>query len=55
MHRIEGPIRKGTHLVRLSAALYCELAVSALQLLPIRRVKTLLQAPRARSTRQAWV
>lgn len=55
MHRIEGPIRKGTDLVRLSAALYCELAVSALQLLPIRRVKTLLQAPRVRSTGQAWV
>ena len=55
MHRIEGPIRKGTDLVRLGAALYCELAVSALQLLPIRRVKTLLQAPRVRSAGQAWV
>jgi hypothetical protein len=39
MHRIEKPIRKGTELVRLSAALYRELALSALQLLPIRRVK----------------
>jgi hypothetical protein len=55
MHRVEGSIRKGTDLVRLSAALYRELAVSALQLLPIRRVKTLLQAPRVRSARQAWV
>jgi hypothetical protein len=42
MHRIEKPIRKGTELVRLSAALYRELALSALQLLPIRRVKALL-------------
>ena len=42
MHRIEGPIRKGTELVRLSAALYRELALSALKLLPIRRVKALL-------------
>jgi hypothetical protein len=39
MHRVEKPIRKGTELVRLSAALYRELALSALQLLPIRRVK----------------
>ena len=42
MHRVEGSIRKGADLVRLSAALYRELALSALQLLPIRRVKTLL-------------
>lgn len=55
MHRVEGPIRKGTDLVRLGAALYCELAISALHLLPIRRVKTLLQAPRVRSAGKAWV
>jgi hypothetical protein len=42
MHRIEKPIRKGTELVRLSAALYRELALSAIQLLPIRRMKALL-------------
>ena len=42
MHRIEGTIRKGTELVRLSAALYRELTLSALQLLPIRRVKALI-------------
>lgn len=42
MHRVEGSIRKGTDLVKLGAALYRELALSALQLLPIRRVKTLL-------------
>jgi hypothetical protein len=42
MHRIQAPLRKGTELVKLSAALYRELALSALQLLPIRRVKTLL-------------
>jgi len=42
MHRVEGPIRKGTELLRLSAALYRELALSALQLLPIRRLKALL-------------
>jgi hypothetical protein len=41
MHRVQTPIRKGTELVKLSAALYRELAVSALQLLPIRRVKAL--------------
>jgi hypothetical protein len=41
MHRVERPIRKGTELVRLSAALYRELALSALQLLPIQRVKAL--------------
>jgi hypothetical protein len=41
-HPIEGPIRKDTELVRLSAALYRELALSALKLLPIRRVKALL-------------
>jgi hypothetical protein len=41
MHRVQIPIRKGTELVKLSAALYRELAVSALQLLPIRRVKSL--------------
>jgi hypothetical protein len=45
MHRVERPIRKGAELAKLSAALYRELAFSALQLLPIRRVKTLLQAP----------
>lgn len=42
MHRVEGSIRKGTELVRLSVALYRELALSALQLVPIRRVKALL-------------
>jgi hypothetical protein len=42
MHRIEEPICRGTELVRLSAALYSELAISGLQLLPIRRAKTLL-------------
>jgi hypothetical protein len=42
MHRVEGPIRWGTALVRLSAALYREIALSALQLLPIRRVRALL-------------
>ena len=42
MHRIEKPIRKGTELIRLSAALYRELALSALRLVPIRRVKALL-------------
>jgi hypothetical protein len=41
MHRVEGSIRRGTALVRLSAALYRELALSALQLLQIRRVKAL--------------
>ena len=55
MHRVQKPIRKGTELVKLSAALYRELAFSALQLLPIRRVKTLLPAPRARSAKQAWI
>ena len=55
MDRVERQIRKGTDLVKLSATLYCELAVSALQLLPIRRVKTLRQTPRVRSTNQAWV
>ena len=42
MHRVEGSIRKGTELLRLSAAFYRELALSALQLVPIRRVKALL-------------
>jgi hypothetical protein len=42
MHRVEESIRKGTELVRLSVALYRELALSALQLVPIRRVKALL-------------
>ena len=42
MHRIQTPIRKGADLVKLSAALYRELAISAIQLLPIRRVKALL-------------
>ena len=42
MHRVERPIRKSTELVRLSAALYRELVLSALQLIPIRRVKTLI-------------
>jgi hypothetical protein len=55
MDRVERQIRRGTELVRLSAALYCELSVSALQLLPIRRVKTPLQTPRVRSADQAWV
>jgi hypothetical protein len=41
MHRIERRIRKGTELMKLSAALYRELALSALQLLPIRREKAL--------------
>jgi hypothetical protein len=45
MHHVERQIRKGTELVKLSAALYCELAVSALQLLPIARVKSLFQGP----------
>jgi hypothetical protein len=49
MHPVERQIRKGTELVKLSAALYCELAVSALQLLAIGRLKTLLQTPRVRS------
>jgi hypothetical protein len=53
MHRVERQIRRGTELVRLSAALYCELAVSALQLLPIRRVRTLLQTSRANSASRA--
>ena len=42
MSRVQRPIRRGAELVKLSVALYRELAVSALQLLPIRRVKTLL-------------
>ena len=42
MDRVQGSIRKGTELVKLSAALYRELAVSALQLLPIRRIRTLV-------------
>jgi hypothetical protein len=55
MRRVEGQIRKGTELVKLSAALYRELAFSALQLLPLRRMRALLQAPRVRSAKQAWV
>ena len=55
MHRVERQIRRGTELVKLSAALYCELAVSALRLLPIRRVKTLLQTSRVGSTHRACV
>ena len=55
MHRVERQIRRGTDLVKLSAALYCELAVSALQLLPIRRVKSLRQTPRVRSANEASV
>jgi hypothetical protein len=55
MHRVEGSIRKSTDLVRLSTALYRELAFSALQLLPIRRVKALPQDPRVGTARQAWV
>jgi len=42
MHRVERPIRKGTELVRLSAGLYRELVFSALQLLPIRRLRALV-------------
>ena len=55
MRRVEEPIRKGTELVKLSAALYRELAFSAFQLLPLRRMRALLQAPRVRSAKQAWV
>ena len=42
MHRVESPIQKSTELMKLSAALYRELVLSALQLLPIRRVKGLI-------------
>jgi hypothetical protein len=55
MQRVETPIRRSAELVKLSAALYRELAFSALQLLPLGRMKTLLQTPRARSAGQAWV
>jgi len=55
MQRVETPISRSAALVKLSVALYQELAVSALQLLPLGRMKTLLQTPRARSARQAWV
>jgi hypothetical protein len=55
MQRVEIPISRSAALVRLSVALYQELAFSALQLLPLGRIKTLLQSPRARSAKQAWV
>jgi hypothetical protein len=55
MQRVETPISRSAALVKLSVALYQELAFSALQLLPLGRIKTLLQSPRSRSTRQAWV
>jgi len=42
MHRVEKPIRRGAELLKLSVALYRELAFSALQLLPIRRIKALV-------------
>jgi hypothetical protein len=55
MQRVQKPIRRGAELVKLSVALYRELAFSALQLLPIRLMKGLIQTPRVRSAKQAWV
>ena len=55
MPRVQRQVRKGAELMKLSTALYRELALSALQLRPLGRVKTLLRPTRVRSPKQAWV
>lgn len=55
MARVQRQVRKGAELVKLSTALYRELALSALQLVPLGRARTLLRPTRIRSPKRAWV